>query len=90
MCNCVAASDRTIISHFLVNADFGGDENNSGADGGWSNWSEWSDCSKTCGRGSKRRTRDCTNPKPKNGGTDCHGEKVSTEFCQIKRCSGKF
>ena len=31
-------------------------------DGQWSDWSAWSECDEKCGLGSKRRTRQCTNP----------------------------
>eukprot|EP00058_Branchiostoma_floridae_P016888 XP_002602376.1 hypothetical protein BRAFLDRAFT_97997 [Branchiostoma floridae] len=39
-------------------------------DGGWSDWVD-GECSVTCGSGTLTRTRDCDNPAPANGGTDC-------------------
>jgi len=62
-----------------------------GVDGGWSTWSEWGDCSATCAEGQKTRTRNCTNPPPKNGGKDCRGEKKETQACShITFCSGEL
>ncbi len=46
-------------------------------------WTEWSNstCSVTCGKGTKRRTRTCTNPAPKYGGKMCSGPDTKTETC---------
>lgn len=57
-------------------------------DGGWSEWSELSICSRTCGRGYgyKKKTRECNNPKPKNGGIDCDGFKDFYEYCELSKC----
>ncbi|KAI5616223.1 complement component C8 beta chain precursor [Silurus asotus] len=38
-------------------------------DGNWSCWSQWSACS----RQTKKRTRQCNNPAPQNGGSPCGG-----------------
>ncbi|XP_046338820.2 coadhesin-like isoform X2 [Haliotis rufescens] len=52
-------------------------------DGGLSEWSEWTmwSCPVTCGQSltNVTRTRDCTNPVPKNGGLDCEGKRVEIE-----------
>ncbi|KAL8577212.1 hypothetical protein ACOMHN_041267 [Nucella lapillus] len=50
-------------------------------EGGWSAWAEWSDCSASCGKGKKRRTRTCDNPAPINGGSPCGGESQSFVDC---------
>ncbi|XP_052786287.1 uncharacterized protein LOC128221727 [Mya arenaria] len=50
-------------------------------DGQWANWSEWTSCDVTCDQGKHTRTRTCTNPEPKNNGSDCVG--VANEY---KRC----
>ncbi|XP_076447398.1 netrin receptor UNC5C-like isoform X3 [Babylonia areolata] len=50
-------------------------------DGGWSPWSEWSDCSASCGKGKKRRTRTCDDPAPINGGAPCSGESQAFVDC---------
>ncbi|XP_076866420.1 complement component C8 beta chain isoform X1 [Brachyhypopomus gauderio] len=46
-------------------------------DGSWSCWSEWSACSGQ----SKRRTRQCTNPAPQNGGVACTGSLEESTDC---------
>ena len=40
-------------------------------DGEWGLWSEYSQCSARCGKGIKRRERECNSPSPKNGGNEC-------------------
>ena len=53
-------------------------------DGGWSLWSNWSSCSGICGKlGNKTRSRNCTNPAPKNGGEKCQGSKESVAQCIV-------
>ncbi len=47
--------------------------------GTWTEWTEFSGCSKTCGSGSKTRTRIC------NGGK-CSGEAIETKLCQTEEC----
>lgn len=47
--------------------------------GGWSEFSAWSECKET----KQYRTRTCTNPEPKNGGTDCVGQSVETQSCNV-------
>ena len=46
----------------------------------WSIWSGWSYCTYTCGGGLRRRSRTC------RGGTDCIGDKQTTEGCNKQPC----
>ncbi|KAJ9576472.1 hypothetical protein L9F63_006685, partial [Diploptera punctata] len=54
--------------------------------GQWSSWTEWSSCSVTCGHGSKRRFRACTNPPPQFKGAPCRGENLQIEKCIPRSC----
>ncbi|XP_034630056.1 complement component C6 [Trachemys scripta elegans] len=49
-------------------------------DGYWSCWSVWSSCDAAFKR---RRTRECNNPAPLNGGKPCQGEREQEEDCYI-------
>ena len=54
--------------------------------GRWSHWGNWDPCngSRTDGDLSPKyrlRTRNCTNPRPQNGGTKCDGSSVDVELC---------
>lgn len=43
----------------------------------------------TCGVGKKgtlKRTRTCTSPKPQYGGKDCEGENETIEECTLEPC----
>ena len=58
-------------------------------DGGYTEWTEWTECTATCGGGTKRRSRTCTNPSPKNKGKTCieQGlEPEETEDCNAQDC----
>ena len=53
-------------------------------DGNWSTWSAWSSCKIPSDSNLlpfRHKERDCTNPKPKNGGADCVGETRRTSGC---------
>ncbi|CAJ1060969.1 hemicentin-1 [Xyrichtys novacula] len=54
--------------------------------GGFSEWAEWGPCSVSCGVGSQKRLRQCTNPRPANGGRHCAGSNTETRSCQGKPC----
>ena len=56
--------------------------------GGFSQWSEWDKCTKGCNGGEQFRYRQCNQPTPKNGGTDCDGKKVETKKCNTDKCPG--
>uniref|UniRef100_A0A8D0LA65 Complement C8 alpha chain n=1 Tax=Sphenodon punctatus TaxID=8508 RepID=A0A8D0LA65_SPHPU len=45
--------------------------------GQWSCWTTWSPCQS----GTRRRTRQCNNPAPQNGGTGCAGNSVQSDTC---------
>ena len=58
--------------------------------GGWSRWSRWTTCSKSCGKGSQQRFRNCTNPRPSYGGRDCnYGSPNGRETCNTQPCPGE-
>ncbi|XP_048580608.1 uncharacterized protein LOC5507741 isoform X2 [Nematostella vectensis] len=56
--------------------------------GGYTLWSSWTSCTKTCGTGMQKRSRDCTNPRPIHGGQNCTGDYVQTKSCKLKVCPG--
>ncbi|XP_077865362.1 netrin receptor UNC5C-like [Saccoglossus kowalevskii] len=41
--------------------------------GEWSTWSAWTSCESECDNSTQKRTRTCSNPTPRNGGTPCSG-----------------
>lgn len=57
-------------------------------DGHWSIWGSWSACSVSaeCKKGTKTRSRTCTNPKPAYGGVDCVGNSTDVGVCEV-HCS---
>ena len=57
-------------------------------DGGFSDWSKYSECSATCGGGTQRATRTCTNPAPAHGGKGCTGEIEKEKECGTDPCPG--
>ncbi|KAI6650257.1 Thrombospondin-2-like [Oopsacas minuta] len=54
--------------------------------GAWSDWTQWTDCSLTCDRGFRDRTRECDNPAPLNGGLDCPNYSEEVEECNTQEC----
>ncbi|XP_027058955.1 A disintegrin and metalloproteinase with thrombospondin motifs adt-1-like isoform X3 [Pocillopora damicornis] len=54
--------------------------------GGWSSWSGWTSCSNSCGKGSRERTRSCTNPRPQHGGNSCSGSAKLVRSCNQQPC----
>ncbi|XP_035189460.1 complement component C8 alpha chain [Oxyura jamaicensis] len=48
-----------------------------GTSGRWSCWSPWAPCQ----GGSRRRSRQCTNPAPQHGGAPCMGTSVQSKAC---------
>eukprot|EP00794_Sanderia_malayensis_P013852 gene13852-15300_t len=62
-------------------------ECNKPIDGHWGRWTSWSPCDVECGRGRRRRTRLCDDPKPRNNGANCTGNDVYFQLCKAKPCS---
>ena len=62
--------------------------------GNYGKWSSWSICSKTCGRGLKKRIRECNDPLPSNGGKDCYeqglGSSEERAHCFERSCPRKL
>lgn len=48
-------------------------------------WQEWDECSKTCGGGDRKRSRD-TKVEAANGGVECAGELEETGKCATDEC----
>ncbi|KAJ7387604.1 hypothetical protein OS493_000939, partial [Desmophyllum pertusum] len=61
-------------------------ECNAPIDGHWGRWSSWGSCSKTCGDGTKARTRKCDDPTPANSGKSCSGDDKEQVACITRRC----
>ncbi|CAB4055395.1 Mucin-like protein,Hemicentin-1,Adhesion G protein-coupled receptor B3 [Lepeophtheirus salmonis] len=53
-------------------------------DASWSIWTSWSTCTKTCGGGSRRRSRTCT--PAQNGGQPCIGTATDESTCNTQEC----
>ena len=51
----------------------------------WSSWSAWGSCSRTCGSGQKRATRQIKTPAT-GGGRNCQGSSSKTEQCNTSSC----
>ena len=58
--------------------------------GGFSNWSAYGACSKSCGAGTKTRTRKCNNPAPAYGGANCVGDTTQSTACKFRECPGGY
>ena len=54
----------------------------------WSSWSSYSECAKSCGGGTKHKTREKTITES-NGG-NCSGEREYTTVCNNQNCPGKL
>uniref|UniRef100_A0A8D0GGL6 Netrin receptor UNC5 n=1 Tax=Sphenodon punctatus TaxID=8508 RepID=A0A8D0GGL6_SPHPU len=52
--------------------------------GSWSAWSVWSVCSADC---THWRSRECSEPAPRNGGDECQGPELETRNCTSELCT---
>ena len=65
-------------------------------DGKWAAWGQWSQCSKTCGHGTRSRTRQCVAKYGHHYFTHhsykpaykCPGSDTESEECIVKPCPG--
>ena len=61
-------------------------------DGNWAAWSSFGPCSKACGTGTRKRTRECKNPTPSSntpnsiGGKSCVGDSEESADCNSFSC----
>ncbi|MCL4127594.1 UNVERIFIED_CONTAM: hypothetical protein GTU68_036498, partial [Idotea baltica] len=55
-------------------------------DGGWSEWGSWGGCSSQCGKGTRRRSRTCSQPPPQHGGRECPFCGHEVEECVGRKC----
>ena len=53
-------------------------------DGGYGQWTSFTKCSKSCGEGSKTRTRKCVETR-----RDCSGPASQVKKCKLVSCPGK-
>ena len=56
--------------------------------GRWNDWSDWTQCTKTCGKGTKKRTRSCGSKPKENGGFPCEGPRTQWNVCNTNVCIG--
>uniref|UniRef100_A0A4W3GCY7 Netrin receptor UNC5 n=1 Tax=Callorhinchus milii TaxID=7868 RepID=A0A4W3GCY7_CALMI len=52
-------------------------------DGGWAEWSGWTACGPEC---AQRRSRECGEPAPRNGGKECVGLSSELQNCTSSLC----
>ncbi|XP_036128071.1 hemicentin-1 [Molossus molossus] len=55
-------------------------------DGSWSDWGPWEECTRSCGRGNRTRTRTCNSPPARHGGRPCAGAAVEVIMCNVRPC----
>ena len=52
----------------------------------WHAWDQWTDCTKTCGGGTRTRSRGTV--PAQHGGKECEGKSTETEACNTNPCPG--
>ena len=52
-------------------------------------WGEWTQCSKSCGHGSRLRTRGCKNSAC-GGSENCFDDFAEAEVCFVEDCKGMY
>lgn len=52
----------------------------------WSKWGDYDECSRTCGGGVQKKSRECNNPSPQHGGNYCTGDRVRYRSCNTQEC----
>ena len=52
----------------------------------WDNWSRWSICSKTCGQGTRMRTRVCRDTATGEAVQGCKGRPQQIAPCHVLPC----
>jgi len=55
-------------------------------DGGFTPWEPVPECTRSCGGGTQKFVRHCTNPPPQFGGKDCTGPKEEVGPCNDFKC----
>ncbi|XP_061163025.1 A disintegrin and metalloproteinase with thrombospondin motifs adt-1-like [Saccostrea echinata] len=55
-------------------------------DGEFGVWGRWSSCSQMCNGGYRTRNRNCTDPTPMFGGSNCSGIWEETQACNDHNC----
>ena len=53
----------------------------------WADFGGWGTCSKTCGTGTRTRTRGVLT-QAENGGAGCDGDSAETQNCNTQLCPG--
>jgi len=54
--------------------------------GRWGAWGTYGACSKSCGGGVRSRSRQCNNPAPAHGGSQCSGASSESKTCNTHFC----
>ncbi|XP_062606198.1 neurotrypsin-like, partial [Saccostrea cucullata] len=58
------------------------------SDGQFGEWGQWSECSQPCS-GVRKRQRNCTYPKPRQGDKNCSGNWEETQNCSDVSCEAQ-
>lgn len=92
-CNCRDLTAETFLNCYNSQIWYGfpyssGDTCTSPTNGGWSTWSDWTACfTGLNGNQIRERSRQCDNPEPANGGSDCPGNWNGQKVTERLPCS---